>query len=216
MRSGTKPRMRDRQATRDSLIAAAEPVFAENGYEGATTRAIADAAGCSEALIQRYFNGKEGLLLAVLDKEDDRSEAALFLGRPLCPTMTQEAHEMLEHTVEKITERSDRMRIAVSRVLLDQAFKARFNRIWIHEDIRKGLEVRLARYVHARLLDPALDLGSVTEMLLSLSFELAFIHREVLQTSQDKRRRLLDHFAEMFGRAVAIPPSPRDPLHRDV
>jgi AcrR family transcriptional regulator len=201
-----KPRARDRQATRDALIAAAATAIAECGYAGATTRAIADAAGCSEALIQRYFNGKEGLLLAVLDKEDDRSGAALFLARPLCPTMAQEAREMLAHSVEKISERSDRIRIVISRALLDRAFKAHFNRIWIREEIRSGLESRLALYVDAGIAEAHLDVGSAAEMLLSLGFELGFVHREVLETSPEMTRRLLEQFADMFGRAVSAPP----------
>ncbi|WP_245258511.1 TetR/AcrR family transcriptional regulator [Methylosinus sp. LW4] len=200
-----KPRARDRQATKEALMAAAVTVIAECGYEGATTRAIADAAGCSEALIQRYFNGKEGLLLAILDKEEDRSDAALFLGRPLCSSLAQEAREMLAHSVEKISERSDRIRIVISRALLDEAFKARFNRIWIREDVKSGLESRLARYVYAGMADPDLDIGAAAEMLLSLSFELGFIHRELLQTSADRTKRLLEQFAEMFGRAISAP-----------
>ncbi|WP_244635447.1 TetR/AcrR family transcriptional regulator [Methylosinus sp. C49] len=200
-----KPRARDRQATKDALMAAAVTVIAECGYEGATTRAIADAAGCSESLIQRYFNGKEGLLLAILDKEEDRSDAALFLGRPLCSSLAQEAREMLAHSVEKISERSDRIRIVISRALLDEAFKARFNRIWIREDVKSGLESRLARYVYAGMADPDLDIGAAAEMLLGLSFELGFIHRELLQTSPDRTNRLLEQFAEMFGRAISAP-----------
>ena len=64
--------------------------------------------------------------------------------------MAQEAREMSAHMIEKITARSDRLRIVLSRVLLDQAFKARFNHISIREEVRSGLEARLARYVSRR------------------------------------------------------------------
>ncbi|MEW9547771.1 TetR/AcrR family transcriptional regulator [Nonomuraea sp. NPDC050783] len=52
--------------TRDRLIDAAEQVIREFGIAGATTKRIAAAAGCSEALLYKHFPGKEKLLLAVL------------------------------------------------------------------------------------------------------------------------------------------------------
>ena len=96
--SATKLRQRDRQATEDELVAAAAVAFAERGYEKATTRSIAEAAGCSEGLIQRYFNGKEGLLLAVLKQQGSESRDQFF-GRPLCSSMEEEAREMLLHGI---------------------------------------------------------------------------------------------------------------------
>jgi AcrR family transcriptional regulator len=50
-------------------MAAATEVFAERGFEAATTKLVAQRAGYSEALIQNYFGGKEGPLLAVLKAE---------------------------------------------------------------------------------------------------------------------------------------------------
>jgi hypothetical protein len=85
------------------------------------------------------------------------------------------------------------------------------NRIWIREEIRSGLEARLARYVDAGIAEPEFDVGSAAEMLLSLGFELGFVHREILETSPEMTRRLLEQFADMFGRAVSAPPSRGSP-----
>lgn len=43
------------------IIRAAIPLFAENGFNGASVRDIAKAAGISEALIYRHFPSKEAL-----------------------------------------------------------------------------------------------------------------------------------------------------------
>ncbi|OTP66604.1 hypothetical protein PAMC26577_37580 [Caballeronia sordidicola] len=103
-------------------MTAAAFAFAERGYEKATTRSIAEAAGCSEGLIQRYFNGKEGLLLAVL-KHQGSEQRDQFFGRPLCASMEQEVREMMLHGILVFAERSERMRIVFSQVLLDRTFQ---------------------------------------------------------------------------------------------
>lgn len=54
--------------TRAALLAAGIEVFSRDGFEGASTRAIAQAAGVQQALISFHFRGKEGLYLAVFDE----------------------------------------------------------------------------------------------------------------------------------------------------
>ena len=60
------PRRRDAQATRAALLEAAKAQFAALGYDSATLREIAAAAGADVALIKRYFGGKEGLFTEAL------------------------------------------------------------------------------------------------------------------------------------------------------
>ena len=59
------PRRRPAQRPAEILDAAAQ-VFAQHGYDRATTREIASAAGVSEGTLYRYFSGKKGILLALL------------------------------------------------------------------------------------------------------------------------------------------------------
>lgn len=51
---------------REFILDAAALVFAEKGLAGSTTRAIAQRAGVSEALLYRHFPSKEALYFAVL------------------------------------------------------------------------------------------------------------------------------------------------------
>ncbi|WP_417601434.1 TetR family transcriptional regulator [Pararhodobacter oceanensis] len=67
--TATKP---DPSSTQDNILDAAEEVFAENGFHGATTRVIADKAQANSALIHYYFGNKEKLFEAVFAR---RSEA---------------------------------------------------------------------------------------------------------------------------------------------
>jgi AcrR family transcriptional regulator len=50
---------------RAAIIQAVRQVFAERGFHGTTTRALADAAGVSEALLFKHFPTKEALFSAM-------------------------------------------------------------------------------------------------------------------------------------------------------
>lgn len=52
---------RNAEATADRILLAAQKIFHQKGYDGATTREIADLAGINLTLINRYFGSKLGL-----------------------------------------------------------------------------------------------------------------------------------------------------------
>ena len=56
-----------RQRNRALILSAAEEVFAQQGYRGATTAAIAKKAGLPKANVHYYFGTKEALYRAVLE-----------------------------------------------------------------------------------------------------------------------------------------------------
>lgn len=58
---------RDSRDSKEALIAAAGEVFAAHGYDGATVKQLAEAAGVNVSLVSYYFNGKEGLYRAVVE-----------------------------------------------------------------------------------------------------------------------------------------------------
>lgn len=62
----------ERATTQEIILDAAEEVFADSGFHGATTRAIAEKAQANSALIHYYFGNKENLFEAVFAR---RSEA---------------------------------------------------------------------------------------------------------------------------------------------
>jgi AcrR family transcriptional regulator len=55
------------EKTRDALLIAAMDIFGRAGYDAASNRAIADAAGTNQALIGYHFGSKRGLYLAVFE-----------------------------------------------------------------------------------------------------------------------------------------------------
>src|SRR5579883_2178780 len=77
----------DKAARQQALVDAASAIFAEQGYDAATTREIAERAACAEGLIHRYFGGKQGLLLAVLERKVKDLTAEYCACAPDSPTL---------------------------------------------------------------------------------------------------------------------------------
>jgi AcrR family transcriptional regulator len=59
-------RRRGSPDTREAILSAARDTFADKGFDGASIRAIAAAAGCDPALVHHYFGTKEQLFLATV------------------------------------------------------------------------------------------------------------------------------------------------------
>ncbi len=53
---------------RAQIVEVARRLFARAGYRATTTRELARAAGVSDALMYRYFDGKDDILRAVVDQ----------------------------------------------------------------------------------------------------------------------------------------------------
>lgn len=62
-RPGRRPGSAD---TRGEILAAARKVFAEKGFDKATIRGIARAAGVDPALVHHYFETKDGVFVAAM------------------------------------------------------------------------------------------------------------------------------------------------------
>lgn len=67
-------RARNAAATKQAILEAAKERFAQEGYDGASLREIASAAGVDAALVSRYFGSKEELFLEVLNLAGDPSD----------------------------------------------------------------------------------------------------------------------------------------------
>jgi AcrR family transcriptional regulator len=70
-RSGRRPGNQD---TKQSILESARTVFAESGFDKASVRAIAAAAGVDPALVHHYFGTKEKLFLASMNSPIDPAE----------------------------------------------------------------------------------------------------------------------------------------------
>ncbi len=57
--------------TKTKILDAALELFSERGFRGTTTKAIAELASVNEVTLFRYFESKEGIFMAMIDREAD-------------------------------------------------------------------------------------------------------------------------------------------------
>lgn len=82
--SESTERIRDAERSRETILRAAEKLFAERGFDGASLSQIATAAGLSRGAPSYFFGSKEQLYRAVLEQVfKDREEATRRACEPL-------------------------------------------------------------------------------------------------------------------------------------
>jgi AcrR family transcriptional regulator len=198
-------RRRDKEATKQALLAAGVQVFAEHGFDAATTREVAQAAGVNEQLIQRYFGGKGGLLLAIIERfgEEERRTCAM---PPPCSSIEAEVQGLLEYHLERACEIADVTKVALHRSLCDAEIAREIGRQFTETRVpllRQRLEALRAR----GLIDQDADLDAAATALSSLSFGLAFVDQLVFGADCERLRRVTRHVARVYalGRAPGAP-----------
>ncbi len=89
---------------RQAIVEAVRGVFAENGFDGTTTRELAKTAGVSEALLYKHFPSKESLYAAMLEacaKGPTFAEFNRILAlEPSTPTLVIMIHFTISHYVQ--------------------------------------------------------------------------------------------------------------------
>jgi len=93
--------------TRQRIIEAALQAFSHHGYRGATTRAIAAAAGVNEVTLFRHFGNKQNLLAAVIDRYSVLPDLKAILEGQLTGDYRQDLIHMGQHLLETLIQRPE-------------------------------------------------------------------------------------------------------------
>jgi AcrR family transcriptional regulator len=200
-------RRRDREATSQALLAAGLQVFAERGYDAATTREVAQAAGVNEQLIQRYFGGKEGLLVAIIQRfgEEERRCCAM---PPPCDGIEAEIRGFLDFQLERASAIGDVSKVALHRSLCDPEVAREIGRQFAETRVPL-LHQRLEALRERGLIDRDADLEAAATALSSLSFGLAFVDQVVFGADCERLRQLTRHVAQVYAAGLAPRPDPK-------
>lgn len=155
---------------RKQLLEIAMKLFSEQGFDGTSTRAIAEAAGINEALIFRHFRSKEDLFWAVLSARVERRGRSRRI-REFIESQV-DFRDVLVGIAETLLERTDDD-AAVTRLLFYSALRnrelsARFFRTYGQEKLDM-----LADYVqagiragHFRAVNPVIAARSFLGMIV--------------------------------------------------
>ena len=193
---------RDKELRRQALIAAATAVFAERGYENATTREIAERAGCAEGLIHRYFNGKRGLLLSILEARGGQVAEDFATSLPDRSTVEEEIKRVLLWHLDTMWERREFMRVAVSQAAIDSEVGRTVNEGAHNERVRL-IQGKLRRHQKAGRIRPGVDLTAIAEAITGLGFALVFSFQVSLGLDRKAARRIAIETAAELSRGIS-------------
>ena len=103
--------------TREVILLAAEQVFAERGFKGATTREVAQKAGVASSLIFYYFKNKMALYEAVFQSFFDQLEDLVQQNLSLDLDRLGQLRQFLFTLTEYATEHRNMMRILLREII---------------------------------------------------------------------------------------------------
>ena len=188
---------RDRSATEARLKAAAVAVWSHHGFDGASVKEIAEAAGANVSLINRYFGGKEGLLLTILDEMILRKQEGA-LDYPAQNSLEAETLEYLRFRYRADMADQARIRIIISKITVDRAFRDRALRSLTYATDANFME-RLVRLRDAGRIAPGVALPMVFRQVAFISFSAALTEGIILERPADDTDRALRDAAGMIG-----------------
>ena len=112
------------ESSREKLLASAERLFADRGFNGVSVRDIANAAGVNSALVGYYFRSKVGLLSAVYMRHCEplkRERARLlkqYIEQPEGATLEQAIEAFIRPSLEVTTDKNGRSNFTRLRAVL--------------------------------------------------------------------------------------------------
>jgi AcrR family transcriptional regulator len=215
---GHKPRSRrtrDRAGKKQALIVAALKLFASKGYDATTTREIAASAGCAEGLIHRYFNGKAGLLPALMEYRVSLEVADLTHHLPSARTFEDEYLRLVSWAVEHMWQDREFLRVAIPRALLDPGFGQVLRQVGPLQRAR-AIGARLKKFRECQEL-PEAELDALVQSVSVIGFMFGFMRPAVLRQERKTSARTAYAIAKLLVRSLSPadlvdPPAPRAAL----
>ena len=207
-RTGTtrpQPGKRDKEKRQRSLIEAANAVFAERGYDAATTREVAERAGCSEGLIHRYFGGKRGLLLTVMESKAAAVLDGFSSALPDRDNVQDEIEQALLWPLGVLWEHRDFMRVSVAQATIDPEL-GRSVAGRIHNQRVNLILEKLRRHKEAGRICPDVDLEAVAQAVAGFGFMLGFMGQVVIGMDREYAQSITVAFASVLTRGISVEP----------
>lgn len=126
----------DDNDVRNRLINAATECFAENGFKATSVRKICERAGANLAMVNYYFGSKDGLYLAIIDREGG----------------DEEMEELTVPASDKTIPAAERLGWLLERLLLDMMIS--------------GPNSLISRLISWELVEPTAALRNIVDTLI--------------------------------------------------
>jgi AcrR family transcriptional regulator len=124
------------RARREQIVGAATRVFAEKGFRRATTREVAREAGVSEGTIYNYFEGKDALLMAILERLNETERRAEDFEEGMATDFRGFLKEYLRRRMSLIWENREVFRVVLSEMLVNAELRELYLRRVVEPTMR--------------------------------------------------------------------------------
>jgi AcrR family transcriptional regulator len=193
---------RGREATMDRLMCAAVQVFSAHGYDAATTKLVAKEAGINESLINRYFEGKAGLLLAIIKSyvECER-ETGPWATYPEGQTVEEDLKSFFSTSIKHHAQRRELLKIFMSRAMVDMKVRDELKALKKDGAPRPLIE-HLEKFQKRGLIRKDVDVKMAAIVVSSACFSMGFINHVVMGFDQKLIEEGLKTFARDYSRGI--------------
>lgn len=191
---------RDSAASKERLIDAGILIFSTYGFNGSTTKMIAKEANVNEALIARYFGGKEGLFISILHKF---MEKKLNEELPYPPQNTVEG-ELIKYSEARLlsgAEDAHLGKIILSQALTDDKFRKRA----IHEipmQVDPKLKERLQLLLNSNKISKKHKISDLCEDIETYLHGMFIFSVVLFEIPKDEIMRKIRSFITRFTKGI--------------
>lgn len=161
------PKLKDRKASEEKLLKAAEQIFAKHGFQGATTRMIAEKANVNLSLINRYFDGKYGLLLKIVELKAQECKGLEYEPKN---NLVDELNAYCEMQTRQFYEGLSLFRIILVQYITDPKFLKKFKEIAEIFQNNQLLEDRIEKLIKDKKVSPQFAFKNFIEVLDDMRF----------------------------------------------
>lgn len=185
--------LRDPERTRETLLSAAEELFAEHGYEQTTMQAVGERAGYARSTPAYFFGSKDDLYRAVLVRLFERAQAVLSTAHEAAARHAERPPEMLDTLIGAYLDFLADDENFVSIVQREAATR----RTWLRETLEQALVIGDALGALTATLGAGLTPAQARHLVISVSALVWY------------------PFAQAHTLLAALGVDPRDPAFRE-
>lgn len=192
-----KPKAKDREATEERLLLAAEQVFSKFGFKGATTRMIAKKANINVALINRYFDGKYGLFLKVLELKHREIDESILPYEPKAG-ITEECLAYGDYKLELCIKDLNFFKIAIAQFLTDPKFLKKFQETLLTFENYSTFEERLKVHIKKGTLPKDIEIRTIFDSIETYIFGLIIGEIIIRGISKEETKIAMVNFINQY------------------
>jgi AcrR family transcriptional regulator len=196
-----QPKKRDQKTTKAKLLKAALDIFSKEGYDAATTRAIAKKAGVNESLIHRYFESKSGLFMALKMQYREEFVSKFLENYKEVSSLQEEIENFLRFKLENTRKNKKFFRLSISRAILDPATR---DTVQSYAKMKpRELVERFERLRQKGLLRKDVEIDSILDTVHIFSFALCVLSEGIACITDVEIERVIKTTSETLVRGLA-------------